>query len=56
MCLPTFHHLGMNRSTSVDPGRLLASPVWARLRELREDDTADLTASWDELRALPRVG
>ncbi|MFQ6170473.1 class I SAM-dependent methyltransferase [Oryzobacter sp. R7] len=46
----------MDRSTSVDPDVLLASPVWARLRELREDDDADLAPAWDELRALPRLG
>lgn len=46
----------MDRSTSVDPTVLLASPVWARLRQVREDEDADLAASWDELRSLPRLG
>lgn len=42
----------MDRSISVDPHVLLASPVWERLVTLREDDGADLGATWDELRVL----
>ena len=42
----------MDRSISVDPHVLLASPVWDRLATLRQDDGGDLRATWDELRDL----
>lgn len=42
----------MDRSTSVDPQVLLASPVWERLATLREDPGADVSTAWDELKRL----
>jgi len=43
----------MERSIAVEPGVLLASPVWEKLAACRESGaTADVGALWDELRAL----